>query len=155
MLRLPAEVIPGTSQVAMNVLLQPCCLLLGMLSEWVRQEQEKVIEYLRTENEVLREKHGNQRILLSDNQRRRIAVKGKVLGRKRLQESATVARADTILRWHRELIVQNGYSNSRGKARGRPRTDEAVVGLVLRMAHENVSWGYQRIQVCLKSAARS
>ena len=147
MLRLPAEVFPGTSQLAMNVLLQPCCLLLGMLSEWVRQEQEKVIEYLQTENQVLREKHGNQRILLSDNQRRRIAVKGKVLGRKRLQEFATVAQADTILRWHRELIVQNGYSDSRGKARGRPRTDEAVVRLVLRMAHENVSWGYQRIQV--------
>jgi hypothetical protein len=120
-----------------------------MLSEWVRQEQEKVIEYLRTENQVLREKHGNQRILLNTNQRRRLAVKGKVLGRKTLQEFAIATQADTILRWHRELVVQNGYARPRGRATGRPRTDPAIVDLTLQMAAENVSWGYKRIQGAL------
>ena len=138
-----------TSKSAMNLLLQPWYLLLAVFSEWVRQEQEKVIEYLRTENQVLREKCGNQRICLNDDQRRRLAVKGKILGRKALQEFATVAQADTILRWHRQLVVQNGYTGPRGKAMGRPRTDRAIVDLALRMAQENLSWGYKRIQGAL------
>ncbi len=133
----------------MNLLVQPWYLLLAVLSERVRHEQEKVIEYLHTENQVLREKHGNQRILLNDDQRRRLAVKGTVLGRKALQEHATVAQAETILRWHRQLVVQNGYTGPRGKAMGRPRTDQAIVKLALRMARENVSWGYRRIQGAL------
>ena len=133
----------------MNLLLQPWYLLLAVFGEWVRQEQEKVIEYLHTENQVLREKHGNQRILLNDNQRRRLAAKGKGLGRKTLQEFATVAEADTILRWHRQLVVQNRYTRPRGKAMGRPCTERAIVDLALRMARENVSWGYKRIQGAL------
>ena len=137
------------TESAMNLLLQPWYLLLALLSEWVRQQQEQVIEYLQTENQVLREKHGNHRILLNDNQRRRLAVKGKVLGRKTLQEFATVARADTILRWHLRFVVHNGYTHRRGKAMGRPRTERAIVDLALRMATENVSWGYKRIQGAL------
>jgi hypothetical protein len=133
----------------MNILLQPWCLLLAMLSEWVRQEQEKVIEFQKAEIQVLMEKLGKKRILLNDDHRRRLAVKGKVLGRKKLQEIASVAQADTILRWHRELVVQNGYSRPRGNALGRPRTDQAIVDLALRMAAENVSWGYKRIQGAL------
>lgn len=113
-----------------------------------RKEQEKVIDYLHTENQVLREKLGSRRILLNDNQRRRLAVKGKVLGRKTLQEFTTVAQADTILWWHRQLVVQNGYT-ARGKGMGRPRTDQAIVGLALQMARENASWGYKRIQGAL------
>ena len=50
----------------------------------MNDEQKRGIEYLRTENQVLREKLGNKRILLNDDQRRRLAVKGKVLGRKLL-----------------------------------------------------------------------
>jgi putative transposase len=38
------------------------------------------------ENRILREKIGKKRILLSDDQRRRLAIKGKVLGRKALAE---------------------------------------------------------------------
>jgi hypothetical protein len=46
------------------------------------KQQQQVIEYLRAENEVLKEKLGKKRILLDDDQRRRLASKGKVLGRK-------------------------------------------------------------------------
>jgi hypothetical protein len=48
-----------------------------------------MIEYLRTENQVLKEKLGKRRIVLSDEQRRRLALKGKVLGRKVLQTVGT------------------------------------------------------------------
>jgi putative transposase len=57
-----------------------------ILAGWVNRQQQAVIEYLRTENQVLKEKLGKKRILLNDDQRRRLAVKGKVLGRKLLGE---------------------------------------------------------------------
>jgi hypothetical protein len=47
------------------------------VTAWVNRQQQQVIEYLRTENQVLREKLGKRRILLDDDQRRRLAVKGK------------------------------------------------------------------------------
>ena len=70
----------------MSFLLQSWQLIITILSEWVRQQQKQVIEYLQTENQILREKHGNQRMLLNNNQRRRLAVKGKILGRNSCQE---------------------------------------------------------------------
>jgi hypothetical protein len=47
---------------------------------------------------VLREKLGKTRILLNDDQRRRSAVKGKIRGRKMLEQLATIVTPDTILR---------------------------------------------------------
>ena len=82
----------------MNFVLQPWQLFLVILAGWVNRQQAEVIEYLRTENKVLKEKLGPGRILLTDDQRRRLAVKGKVLGRKRLEEVGTLFTPDTILR---------------------------------------------------------
>ena len=65
----------------MRFVLQPWQLLHLILAGWVNHQQQQVIEYLRTENQILREKLGKRRILLNDDQRRRLAVKGKVLGR--------------------------------------------------------------------------
>ena len=66
----------------MSFLLQPWKILLAIVIEWVRREQEKAIEYLGTENQVLKEQLGIGRILLDDDQRRRLAVKGQALSRK-------------------------------------------------------------------------
>lgn len=49
-------------------------LLLAILTGWVNLRQQEVTSYLRTENQVLREKLGTKRILLNDDQRRRLAV---------------------------------------------------------------------------------
>ncbi len=68
----------------MNFVLRPWQLLLLILAGWINRDQQDAIEYLLTENQVLREKLGKRRILLNDDQRRRWAVKGKVLGRKSL-----------------------------------------------------------------------
>ena len=65
-------------------ILQPWQFLLVILSGVVNREQQRAIEYLRTENQVLKEKIGKKRIILNDDQRRRLAVKGKILGRKAL-----------------------------------------------------------------------
>lgn len=57
---------------------------------------------IKLESQVLREKLGKKRVLLNDDQRRRMAVKGKILGRELLRVLVTIVTADTILCWHRE-----------------------------------------------------
>ena len=133
----------------MNFVLQPWQLLLLILAGWINRKQQNVIDYLKTENEVLREKLGKKRILLNDDQRRRLAIKGKVLGRKVLMEVAAIVSPDTILRWHRQLVAQKWDYSDRRRAVGRPRIGEEIGELVLRIARENASWGYDRIEGAL------
>ena len=134
---------------SMDFLLEPWQFFFAILAGWVNQQQQESIDYLRTENAVLKELHGPTRILLNDDQRRRLAVKGKVLGRKRLEEVGTLFTPDTILRWHRTLFAQKWDHSDKRKPVGRPPVSEEVVELVLRMARENPSWGYDRIQGAL------
>ncbi len=130
----------------MSFILQPWQLLLLILAGWVNRQQQEIIEYLRTENQILRESHGRKRIRLNDDQRRRLAIKGKILGRRILGKIATIVTPDTILRWHRMLIAQKwDYSHRRARI-GRLPTSQGTVDLVLRMARENPTWGYDRIQ---------
>ena len=103
----------------MNYILQPWQILLFTFAGWVNRQQQQAIEYLRTENQILKEKLGKKRILLNDNQRRRLAVKGKVLGRKALQQVATIVTPDTILRWHRQLVAMKWDFSKRRKSVGR------------------------------------
>ncbi len=63
----------------MEFVVHPWHLLVLALSTLMNREQEKAVEYLKTENQVLREKLGKGRILLNDSQRWRLAVKGKCL----------------------------------------------------------------------------
>ena len=129
----------------MDFILQPWQLYFVILAGWINRQQQEAFDYLRTENQVLKEKFGKKRILLTDDQRRRLAVKGKILGRKRLEEVGTLFTPDTILRWHRKLVAaKHDYSDRRKKV-GRPPLSDEVVHLVLRMAKENPSWGYDKI----------
>ncbi len=111
----------------MTSLLKPWQLYFLALAGLVNRRQQELIEYLRTENQVLKEKLGKKRILLNDAQRRRLAVKGKVLGRGRLQEVATLFTPDTILRWHRMLVAKKWDYSQRRKSPGRPRTKQEIV----------------------------
>ena len=81
----------------MKFILQPWQLMLIILASWVNRQQQEVIEYLRTENAVLKEKFGKKRILLTNEQRRRLAVKGRVLGRKQIEQVGTLFTPDTML----------------------------------------------------------
>ena len=133
----------------MKPLLQPWQLLLLILAGWINHREQDVIEYLRAENRVLRKKLGKKRIVLDDDQRRCLAVKGKILGRKMLEQVATIVTPDTILRWHRELVAAKWDYSRRRKKIGRPPASAEIVELVLRMARENPTWGYDRIQGAL------
>jgi hypothetical protein len=134
----------------MNFVLQPWQLLVVILTGWLNRQQQAVIDFLLTQVQVLKETHGGKRISLSDDQRRRLAIKGKALGRKALQEITTIVTPDTILRWHRQLVAAKwDYSSRRKPKPGRPPTSDEVTQLILRMAQANPTWGYDRIQGAL------
>src|SRR5262249_47166999 len=110
--------------------------LLVSITRSVDQELRLRNEYLASENRILRNQISG-RMQLSDSDRRVLAEIGKKLGKKALDEVATVATSDTILAWHRKFIDQKGHSSKPPKLLGRPRMDQEVEDLVVRMAREN------------------
>jgi len=126
----------------------PLQLLLATFAGWVNREQAQVVAYLVEENRVLKEQLRGRRLRLTDDQRRRLAAKGKTLGRRLLHRVATIVTPDTIMRWHRRLIAAKWtYATKRV---GRPGIMKAIRELIVRMATSNSSWGYCRIQGELK-----
>jgi hypothetical protein len=118
--------------------------LLVSITRSVDQELRLRNEYLASENRILRNQISG-RVQLSDSDRRVLAAIGKKLGKKALNEIATVATSDTILAWHRKCIDHKGHTSKPSKSLGRPRMDQKIEDLVVRMARENRSWGYDRI----------
>ena len=119
--------------------------LLLLFSGWVNRQQQAVIDYLLEENRVLCAVNGSRRLRLTDDQRRRLAVKGQILGRRRLAAVAGIVTPDTILRWYRTLVAKK-YDGSTTRRPGRPNTKPEIAALVVRMANENPTWGYTRIR---------
>ena len=65
--------------------------LLLVVAGWVNRQQQDVIDYLQEENRVLRAGLRGKRLKLSDDDRRRLAVKAQALGREALAQIASVA----------------------------------------------------------------
>jgi putative transposase len=101
-------------------------------------------EYLVTENRLLR-KQIPGRVRLSDGERKTLAEIGKKLGKQALAEVATIVTPDTILAWHRKLVAKKFDGSQQRQAPGRPKVGKELEELVVRMAQENRSWGYDRI----------
>ena len=80
----------------MTPLLKPWQFMLLTLAGWINRSQQDAIEYLRAENQVLAEQLKGKRLRLTDEQRRKLAVRGKALGRELLGEVATIVTPDTI-----------------------------------------------------------
>jgi len=53
-------------------------------------------------------------------------------------------RPETLLRWHRDLVRRHWTRPSRRP--GRPALPAGTVSVVLRLATENPTWGYRRVQ---------
>ena len=119
-------------------------MVLAVLTGWLDRQERQALAYLMEENRVLRRQLGQQRLQFTDADRRRLAVRGHRLGRQVLRQIATIVTPDTILRWHRQLIVRKWtYPNKRS---GRHGVLAEIRRLVVRMAEENPTWGYTRIQ---------
>ena len=101
-------------------------------------------EYLVTENRMLRHQIKG-RVRLSDGERKALAEIGQKLGQKALEEVATIVKPDTILGWYRTLVAQKCDGSTQRQSPGRPKIDPELEALVVRMAQDNRSWGYDRI----------
>ena len=108
-----------------------------------------MIEYLVEENRVLRAQIGRHRLRLTDDQRCRLAAKAKKLGRKVLEQVATIVTPETLLARHRKLIAKKYAAAPLDSRTGAAST--AIANLVVRMAEENRCWGYCRIQGALSN----
>jgi hypothetical protein len=86
----------GASHSAEYPLATPRALqfLVLTIAGWVNRRQEDLIDYLREENRVLSEQLGPRPLRLTDAQRRRLAVRGKQLGRRALMQVAGVVTPD-------------------------------------------------------------
>ena len=129
---------------------QPMQFLLLLFAGWVNRRQLGVIDYLKEENRVLREQMHGRRLRFTDDQRRRLAVRGRALGRKVLGDVTSLLTPDTILRWYRRLICAK-YDGTAKRGAGRPRTAQLIQERVIQFAKENVGWGYTRLRGALRN----
>ena len=118
--------------------------ILAYITGAVDQELLLRNEYLAAENRILKAQ-AKGRLRLSDAERAKLGEIGHRLGRKALGEVATAALPDTILAWYRRLVARKFDGSRARRTRGRPRIDGEVEELIVRMAEENRSWGYDRI----------
>ena len=128
--------------------------LLAYVTGMVNQRLLLQNEYLAAENRILRQ-HLPPRLRLSDGQRSILAEIGKRIGRRSLKEIATVAKPETILGWYRKLIALKFDGSKHRAYPGRPPVGREIAELVVRMAHENKDWGYDRIAGALKILGHS
>jgi putative transposase len=118
--------------------------LLAYITGRVDQELLLRNEYLAAENRILRTKIKG-RLQLSNGEKSTLAEIARRLGRKALAEIAMVAKPDTILRWFRKLVARKFDGSRFRPSVGRPRVDPALENLIVRLARENSTWGYDRI----------
>ena len=127
---------------------RPLEFLLLVFAGWVNRRQLAIIDYLKQENIVLREQLQGRRLHFTDDQRRRLAVRGNALGRKMLRDLSGLVTPDTILRWYRQLVAAK-YDGSAKRAPGRPPTAPPIQELVVQFARDNPSWGYTGLRDAL------
>ena len=127
--------------------MNPFALLLLSVAGGMGRHQQDVITYLQEEIRVLKEQLG-KKARFNDDQRRRLAFKGKRLGCSALNQFASLVTPNTLLAWHRRLVAQK-YDASCKRKPGRPPTAAQLQELILKLARENRSWGYTRIQGAL------
>jgi putative transposase len=108
-----------------------------------RSEREKEIEILllRHQLRVLQRQVARPQLTQAD--RALLAAFSRIVPRQAWRRSLFVTPT-TLLRWHRELVARRWkYPHRRP---GRPLTAAEVRELVVRLARENPSWGYRRVQ---------
>ena len=118
--------------------------LLAYITGTVDQDLLLRNEYLVTENRLLRSQITG-RVRLTDGERKTLAEIGTKLGKQALTEVATIVRPNTILAWHRKLVAQKFDGSQQRQSPGRPTIDQELETLIVRIARENRSWGYDRI----------
>jgi putative transposase len=87
---------------------------------------------------------GTERIRFTNEQRRRLALKGKVLTPPEREACCQIVRPETILAWFRRLAAAK-YDSSKVRRMGQPGKGTNVRKLVVTFAQENPRRGYTKI----------
>ncbi len=124
-------------QLSMASIIQP---LLALLASLTRQELARQVIYLRAENQILRSKLSEQ-IALSNQERRKLVGHGKPLGA-RIKDLISIVSYSTLRKRVRQM--EDGApaaKSAEGKPAappvpGRPKTEESVRDLILRIRSE-------------------
>lgn len=80
-------------------------LAVTCVAGWMNRHQQVVIEYLQEEVRVLQKQLG-RRPRFNDDQRCRLALKAKTVGREGFRRFARIVTPDTLLAWHRRLVAR-------------------------------------------------
>ncbi len=112
-----------------------------------QKSQEYCIEENTVMREVFRDKYNCKKLQLTDTQKKRLAVKAINLNKHILEDVVKIFQPDTVLGWHRDLIGKkyDSTGSPNGAKRGPRVTPPEIVAEVLRLAHRNPEWGYERI----------
>jgi transposase InsO family protein len=116
--------------------------LLELVVLRLRSERSKELEILvlRHQLQVLRRQVARPRLRPAD----RMLLTALSRSLPRPAWSSFFVSPATLLRWHRQLVARRWTYSRRGV--GRPGTSRGITELVLRLARENPTWGYRRIQ---------
>ena len=103
--------------------------IVAMLAYALNERMARRLDYLQEQNRIFKATvqtaTGKARIPLSDEQRRRLATKGKALTPAEREECCQIVRPSTILAWFRQLVSRK-YDSSRVRRPGRPRKATAL-----------------------------
>jgi putative transposase len=118
--------------------------ILAYITGAVDQELLLRNEYLAAENRILKAQLP-RRLRFSNAERATLGEIGRRLGRKALGEVATAALPNTILGWYRTLVARKFDGSRVRRGPGRPPISKEIQELIVHMAKENRSWGYDQI----------
>jgi putative transposase len=115
----------------------------AVLIGWLDRQERDALAYLLEENRILARSWAGGACASPMTTDGGLPCGAFQLGRRALRQVATIVTPDTLLRWHRQLVARKWTH-----ARRCPRRSllAEIRRLVVRMAEENPTWGYTRIQ---------
>jgi hypothetical protein len=139
------RLLPAIEHDRERVALRLLCLIFNLLLSWSillgRTSTSKDIEILvlRHEVAVLRRTNPRPRLDWAD----RVLLAALIRRLPDLLRRQRLITPATVLRWHRRLVTKKWTYPNRS---GRPPLDDIIAQLIQRLARENPTWGYRRIQ---------
>jgi putative transposase len=118
------------------------CRSIRLLVLLARSDAAKDLEILVLRHQLTVLRRQVSRLKLEPADRALLAAVSRVLPRSRW--SCFLVQPETLLRWHRRLVA--GAWTYPHRQTGRPPLDQEVQRLIVRLARENPTWGYQRIK---------